>query len=163
ARLRHRLDLLRAEAEQLAADEIRLTAEHADASVAHAQAAGYLDASGAAGPPLEAARGEAKDAALAAGAEGARLRDTPDPLRGRQDELATRRLRLEEEQRTLGARLHANTQASTAARERAHALQQAVESLRQARHQVDDRQRELAGREAAEAAAHDTARTVLTQ
>src|SRR5439155_1200768 len=69
-----------------------------------------------AGAPLEQAVEESKDALLDALAEEARLRNLAEALRQRRDDLDGRRRRLEDEQRALGERLHANARASEGAR-----------------------------------------------
>src|SRR5206468_3537520 len=98
--------------ERLRAVEEELAAERLAAAGAEAR----IEALAGAGAPLEQAVEESKDALLDALAEEARLRNLAEALRQRRDDLDGRRRRLEDEQRALGERLHANARASEGAR-----------------------------------------------
>src|SRR5438094_172036 len=143
-RIAVRLAELARETAALRAEVDRLGAELPEAEAGSAEAEGHLEALAHAGAPLERAVEEGKDALLDALAEEARLRNLAEALRQRRDDLDGRRRRLEDEQRALGERLHANARASEAARaaigrlegERAHLMDQ-----RRQRHRVAPRGR----------------------
>src|SRR5436309_3554789 len=138
-RIAVRLAELARETAALRAEVDRLSAELPEAEVACAEAEGHLEALAHAGAPLERAVEEGKDALLDALAEEARLRNLAEALRQRRDDLDGRRRRLEDEQRALGERLHANARAGGGGRAR-----DAPRAGGRAGHGCGDRRRRLA-------------------
>src|SRR5213082_366950 len=115
-RIAARLAELAQDTAALRAEVDRLGAEQPQSEAARAEAEARIEALAGAGAPLEQAVEESKDALLDALAEEARLRNLAEALRQRRDDLDGRRRRLEDEQRALGERLHANARASEGAR-----------------------------------------------
>jgi chromosome segregation protein len=99
----------------LAAEEERLAGEQPAAEGARTQAERYLQAVGAAGPPLEEAVETARDGLVEALNEEARARNLVEALSRRREDLSGRRQKLTDEQGTLGERLVANGRAIEAA------------------------------------------------
>src|SRR5216110_1173560 len=132
-----------------------------------------IDRLGAELPRAEAARAEAeahlqalegaKDAHLDALAEEARLRNLSEALRQRRDDLDGRRRRLEDEQRALGERLHANARASEAARAAIARLHGERGRLGAERQRLGELQRRLGVEETAQLAVLEQARAEVTQ
>src|SRR5207249_693525 len=141
----------------------RLGAELPRAEAARAEAEAHLQALEGAGLPLERAVEEAKDAHLDALAEEARLRNLSEALRQRRDDLDGRRRRLEDEQRALGERLHANTRASEGARAAIARLQGERARLVAERQALGERQQALGAEETARLAVVERARAEATQ
>ena len=141
----------------------RLGAELPRAEAARAEAEAHLQALEGAGLPLERAVEETKDAHLDALAEEARLRNLSEALRQRRDDLDGRRRRLEDEQRALGERLHANTRASDGARAAIARLQGERARLVAERQALGERQQALGAEETARLAVVERARAEATQ
>src|SRR5437870_734972 len=141
----------------------RLGAELPRAEAARAEAEAHLQALEGAGLPLERAVEETKDAHLDALAEEARLRNLSEALRQRRDDLDGRRRRLEDEQRALGERLHANTRASEGARAAIARLQGERARLVAERQALGERQQALGAEETARLAVVERARAEATQ
>jgi chromosome segregation protein len=116
AGVRAHLAELDAEAGVLGAEVERLAAELPEAETALAAAEGQLAALAEAGDPIERDVEAAKDRLVDALAEEARLRNLAEALRQRHHDLEGRRRKLEDEQRALGDRLHANAEAVERAR-----------------------------------------------
>src|SRR5256886_496433 len=128
-----------------------------------AAAGGGLPRRRRAGAPLERAVEEGKDALLDALAEEARLRNLAEALRQRRDDLDGRRRRLEDEQRALGERLHANARASEAARAAIGRLAGERARLVAERQTLGELQRTLGAEETAQLAVLEQARAEATQ
>src|SRR5205814_2068797 len=127
------------------------------------QAEAHVEALAGAGAPLEQAVEESKDALLDALAEEARLRNLAEALRQRRDDLDGRRRRLEDEQRALGERLHANARASEAARAAIGRLAGERARLVAERQTLGELQRTLGAEETAQLAVLEQARAEVTQ
>src|SRR2546427_205032 len=162
-RIAVRLAKLARETAALRAEVDRLSAELPDDEVACAEAEGHLEALAHAGAPLERAVEEGKDALLDALAEEARLRNLAEALRQRRDDLDGRRRRLEDEQRALGERLHANARASEAARAAIGRLEGERARLMAERQTLGELQRTLGAEETAQLAVLEQARAEATQ
>jgi len=161
--LRSRLADLRAEGERLDGAHQGAVASLGSAEAARDRAESSLQALTATGIPLERRVEEAKDAVLEALGEEVRLRNLVEALGHRRGELEGRRRKLDEEQRLLGERLHANARAVDAVRdalERTHEERARVTAERQ---EMSRALETLAAEEAAEAAALDRARADHTQ
>src|SRR5437764_775082 len=128
-----------------------------------AEAEAHVEALAGAGAPLEQAVEESKDALLDALAEEARLRNLAEALRQRRDDLDGRRRRLEDEQRALGERLHANARASEGARAAIGRLQGERVRLGAERQSLGELQRRLGVEETAQLAVLEQARAEATQ
>src|SRR6266699_1135702 len=163
ARIAVRLTELARETAALRAEVDRLSAELPEAEAACAEAERHLEALAHAGAPLERAVEEGKDALLDALAEEARLRNLAEALRQRRDDLDGRRRRLEDEQRALGERLHANARASEAARAAIGRLQGERVRLGAERQTLGELQRTLGAEETAQLAVLEQARAEATQ
>src|SRR2546426_2463822 len=162
-RIAMRLAELARETAALRAEGDRLGAELPEAEAACAEAEGHLEALAHAGAPLERAVEEGKDALLDALAEEARLRNLAEALRQRRDDLDGRRRRLEDEQRALGERLHANARASEAARAAIGRLEGERARLMAERQTLGELQRTLGAEETAQLAVLEQARAEATQ
>src|SRR3989449_175683 len=162
-RIAVRLAKLARETAALRAEVDRLSAELPDDEVACAEAEGHLEALAHAGAPLERAVEEGKDALLDALAEEARLRNLAEALRQRRDDLDGRRRRLEDEQRALGERLHANARASETARAAIGRLEGERARLMAERQTLGELQRTLGAEETAQLAVLEQARAEATQ
>src|SRR5437667_3209229 len=162
-RIAVRLAQLARETAALRAEVDRLGAELPEAEAACAEAEGHLEALARAGAPLERAVEEGKDALLDALAEEARLRNLAEALRQRRDDLDGRRRRLEDEQRALGERLHANARASEAARVAIGRLAGERARLVAERQTLGELQRTLGAEETAQLAVLEQARAEATQ
>src|SRR5207248_465190 len=136
-----------------------LQAEEAAAAEAIRQRRGALDEAHTA----RATNEEGKDALLDALAEEARLRNLAEALRQRRDDLDGRRRRLEDEQRALGERLHANARASEAARVAIGRLAGERARLVAERQTLGELQRTLGAEETAQLAVLEQARAEATQ
>src|SRR6266700_1712166 len=158
-----RLAELARESAALRAEVDRLGAELPEAEAACAEAEGHLEALARAGVPLERAVEEGKDALLDALAEEARLRNLAEALRQRRGDLDGRRRRLEDEQRALGERLHANARASEAARVAIGRLAGERARLVAERQTLGELQRTLGAEETAQLAVLEQARAEATQ
>src|SRR5437867_3121289 len=156
AALGERLAALRAEVD-------RLGAEQPQSEAARAEAEARIEALAGAGAPLEQAVEESKDALLDALAEEARLRNLAEALRQRRDDLDGRRRRLEDEQRAVGERLHANARASEGARAAIGRLQGERVRLGAERQSLGELQRRLGVEETAQLAVLEQARAEATQ
>src|SRR5436853_339452 len=161
-RIAVRLAELARETAALRAEVERLGAELPEAEAACAQAEGHLEALAHAGAPLERAVEEGKDALLDDLAEEARLRNLAEALRQRRDDLDGRRRRLEDEQRALGERLHANARASEGARAAIGRLQGERVRLGAERQSLGELQRRLGVEETAQLAVLEQARAEAT-
>jgi chromosome segregation protein len=115
-RLDVRRGALSAEMTILETEVARLAGEEPAAVADRDAAEANLRTHVASGAPLEEAVEEAKDALLGELAEEGRLRNMVAALRQRQEDLEGRRRKLEDEQRVLGERLHANARGSEATR-----------------------------------------------
>src|SRR6058998_638266 len=149
-----------------AINEERLRAveeELPQSEAARAEAEAHVEALAGAGAPLEQAVEESKDALLDALAEEARLRNLAEALRQRRDDLDGRRRRLEDEQRALGERLHANARASEGARAAIGRLQGERVRLGAERQSLGELQRRLGVEETAQLAVLEQARAEATQ
>src|SRR2546428_670385 len=162
-RIAVRLAELARETAALRAEVERLGAELPEAEAACAQAEGHLEALAHAGAPLERAVEEGKDALLDALAQAARLRNLAEALRQRRDDLDGRRRRLEDEQRALGERLHANARASETARAAIGRLEGERARLMAERQTLGELQRTLGAEETAQLAVLEQARAEATQ
>src|SRR5437773_1679510 len=162
-RIAVRLAELARESAALRAEVDRLGAELPEAEAACAEAEGHLEALARAGVPLERAVEEGKDALLDALAEEARLRNLAEALRQRRGDLDGRRRRLEDEQRALGERLHANARASEAARVAIGRLAGERARLVAERQTLGELQRTLGAEETAQLAVLEQARAEATQ
>src|SRR5438093_10213064 len=162
-RIAVRLAELAREPAALRAEVDRLGAELPEAEAACAEAEGDLEALARAGAPLERAVEEGKDALLDALAEEARLRNLAEALRQRRGDLDGRRRRLEDEQRALGERLHANARASEAARVAIGRLAGERARLVAERQTLGELQRTLGAEETAQLAVLEQARAEATQ
>src|SRR5437867_3279642 len=162
-RMEARLAELARETAALRAEVDRLGAELPRAEAARAEAEAHLQALEGAGLPLERAVEETKDAPLDALAEEARLRNLSEALRQRRDDLDGRRRRLEDEQRALGERLHANARASEAARAAIGRLEGERARLMAERQTLGELQRMLGAEETAQLAVLEQARAEATQ
>src|SRR6266581_1149384 len=162
-RIAVRLAELARESAALRAEVDRLGAELPEAEAARAEAEGDLEALARAGAPLERAVEEGKDVLLDALAEEARLRNLAEALRQRRDDLDGRRRRLEDEQRALGERLHANARASEAARAAIGRLAGERARLVAERQTLGELQRTLGAEETAQLAVLEQARAEATQ
>src|SRR6266851_2565205 len=162
-RIAVRLAELARETAALRAEVDRLGAELPEAEAACAEAEGHLEALAHAGAPLERAVEEGKDALLDALGEEARLRNLAEALRQRRDDLDGRRRRLEDEQRALGERLHANARASEAARAAIGRLAGERARLVAERQTLGELQRTLGAEETAQLAVLEQARAEATQ
>src|SRR3989442_3612347 len=162
-RIAVRLAELARETAALRAEVDRLSAELPEAEAACAEAEGHLEALAHAGAPLERAVEEGKDALLDALAEEARLRNLAEALRQRRDDLDGRRRRLEDEQRAIGERLHANARASEGARAAIGRLQGERVRLGAERQSLGELQRRLGVEETAQLAVLEQARAEATQ
>src|SRR2546428_3807068 len=162
-RIAVRLAELARETAALRAEVDRLSAELPEAEAACAEAEGHLEALAHAGAPLERAVEEGKDALLDALAEEARLRNLAEALRQRRDDLDGRRRRLEDEQRALGERLHANARASETARAAIGRLEGERARLMAERQTLGELQRTLGAEETAQLAVLEQARAEATQ
>jgi chromosome segregation protein len=153
-RIRTRFTELDAETTLLAAEVDRLAAELPATEAALAAAEGRLATLADAGEPAEREVEVAKDLLVDALAEEARLRNLAEALRQRHHDLEGRRRKLEDEQRALGERLHANGVAVETARAKAA-------ELAHERARVDaERHDRLAAREALEVEAAGQLRVV---
>jgi chromosome segregation protein len=115
-RLEARGGALADETATLALALAQLEAEQPAAEADLTAAESGLEALAAAGAPLEREVEEAKDGLVDALGEETRLRNLAEVLRQRRDELAGRRRKLEDVQRLLGERLHANARGTDEAR-----------------------------------------------
>jgi len=163
ARIAGRRAELSRETAALQAEVDRQAAELPLAEAARAEAEARIEALGGAGVPLERAVEESKDVLLDALAEEARLRNLAEAVRARRDDLDGRRRRLEDEQGALGARLHANAQASEAARAAIVRLQGARTRLAAERQTLADTQRALGAEEEAQLGVLEQVRVGATQ
>ena len=117
----------------------------------------------AAGSPLEQQVDVAKDALVEAMAEQARLRNLAEALERRREELQGQRLRLDEEQRALGARLETNARERENAREECLRLADQTEQAVRARDGLVVRRVELAAEERRATESVEHARDAVTQ
>ena len=163
ATLHERSTELEARAATVGETLVRLTAEVAAASAAHAEAERRLHELSANGQQLEVGVEEAKDALHDALAEEVRTRNLADALRARRDELAGRRSRLSEEQRILGERLSANASGREAVRERLASLEADRVRIAAEHAELGATLERLALEEAGAGAALDAVRAELTQ
>jgi chromosome segregation protein len=161
--LRRRLAELAAEAGSLGGEAERLAADHAAARADSAAAEERLAALAADGAPLQSAVEGTKDALLDALAEEMRVRNMAEVLRHRQSELAGRRRRLEEEQRTLGERLRENARAVEIARTTIARLEAERLRVEEERRTLALVRRDLSSQEARQAEAVEAARAEVTQ
>src|SRR5438094_2682273 len=162
-RIAARLAELAQDTAALRAEVDRLGAEQPQSEAARAEAEARIEALAGAGAPLEQAVEESKDALLDALAEEARLRNLAEALRQRRDDLDGRRRRLEDEQRALGERLHANARASEGARAAIGRLQGERVRLGAERQSLGELQRRLGVEETAQLAVLEQARAEATQ
>src|SRR5438132_1167527 len=162
-RIAARLAELAQDTAALRAEVDRLGAEQPQSEAARAEAEARIEALAGAGAPLEQAVEESKDALLDALAEEARLRNLAEALRQRRDDLDGRRRRLEDEQRALGERLHANARASEAARAAIGRLEGERARLMAERQTLGELQRTLGAEETAQLAVLEQARAEATQ
>src|SRR6266581_4375319 len=162
-RIAARLAELAQDTAALRAEVDRLGAEQPQSEAARAEAEARVEALAGAGAPLERAVEEGKDALLDALAEEARLRNLAEALRQRRGDLDGRRRRLEDEQRALGERLHANARASEAARVAIGRLAGERARLVAERQTLGELQRTLGAEETAQLAVLEQARAEATQ
>ena len=163
ARLQARLEELAGEAAALAGEMERLAGAEVASAEEVAAGEARLAALGAGGAPLDHEAESAKDTLHDALAEEARLRNVADALRRRREELAGRRRKLEDVQRTLGERLRANAAGSEAARGTVEHLEAERARLVAERQALAELRRGLGLEEEAAGAALERARTELTQ
>jgi len=109
--MRARLDELTAEEAVLRGETERLEAELPAAEAALRSAEDWLAELATAGAPLEVEVEAAKDHLVDGLAQETRLGNLGEALRQRRQDLDGRRRKLEDEQRDLGERLHANEKA----------------------------------------------------
>src|SRR5947209_3423041 len=162
-RIAARLAELAQDTAALRAEVDRLGAEQPQSEATRAEAEARVEALAGAGAPLEQAVEESKDALLDALAEEARLRNLAEALRQRRDDLDGRRRRLEDEQRALGERLHANARASETARAAIGRLEGERARLMAERQTLGELQRTLGAEETAQLAVLEQARAEATQ
>jgi chromosome segregation protein len=160
--LRGRLAELAAEEGLVEADVARLAAEEPAVTEEQRAAESHLETLLASGAPIERAVEEAKDSLLGAMADEVRLRNIVEALQQRQGELEGRRRKLEDEQRLVGERLHANATRAEAARAAIARLQAERESLGQERQHLAAEQRSVAEREERQVRVLEEARTAET-
>jgi chromosome segregation protein len=162
-RLRGRRDELATEAIRLGAEVSRLEGEEPAVEAERRSSEEQLEALAAAGTPLERGVEEAKDGLLDALGDEARLRNMVEALRQRHEDLTGRRRKVEDEQRALGERLHANgrdTESARATLIRLHAERERATSERAV---LAEARRQLATEEEAQAAGVERARAEETR
>jgi chromosome segregation protein len=162
-RLRKRQHEGEAEAAVLGSQVAALEADLPSAEADHAAAEACLEALAAQGVPLEEQLEAAKDGVLAALGEETRLRNLAEALRVRHDDLVGRRRRLEDEQRTLGERLHANSQATETVRANVETLHAEQARLLTEREVRQARRAALVGVEGEQSAVVDGLHREVTQ
>src|SRR5206468_6738328 len=161
--LRNRLEEARKESEELAAELGRLGAEEPTAAAAMQEAEARCQTLAAAAAPLEQAVEEAKNAVLDALAEEARLRNLGQALQHRHEELAGRRRKLEDEQRTLGERLRDNEAGSAKAKAATVSLEGERTRLAAERRTLAETEQRLVSDESEHVAALERVRAQHTQ
>jgi chromosome segregation protein len=162
-RLHDRLAELLGEAATLSHEVDRLAREEPAAEAEQRTADARLEALALEGAPLERQVEEAKDACLDAMAEEVRLRNMAEALGRRQEELAGRRRKLEDEQRRLGERLHANARRVESVRAAVARLDAEQEQLVAERRRLAEKRQALAADEHAQLGALERARAEETQ
>ena len=162
-RLRSRLEEAQAKHRTHEAEAASLAVERRDADERLAAAEESLRRQDGAGVAVEQEVEAAKDALVEAMGEQARVRNLAEALERRRDELQGQRLRLEEEQRGLGARLEMNGREREGARGELRRLAQERDRLTGERDHLASRRVELGADERRAAGEADAARDGVMQ